>query len=309
MKRPAQGYVLLVVSIALLMIATATLTLFSGSGQALVEAQSKYAAAQLAAVLEAGVEHNLRNLYDNDQCTGYGSLGGTLGDVSYSATLDSTSSSPVNLTVTAVHANGQQRVRTRRVVMYGASSSITLGTSADTKITEASPGSNFGSQQAMQSEATNDFSDQRSLLRFDLGAVPSSAMIEAAILQLFLDNNHGEESDPDSAYRLTRDWEESLATWYRGTNGFSGFWLSEGGDYDPYPYLKFVDSAEGVHLLDLTKLARLWHGGVANYGLLMRAFHHANSGDRDYGTKEEPTASERPELTISYRCDCALGCV
>ncbi|MGI9324254.1 MAG: DNRLRE domain-containing protein [Pseudomonadales bacterium] len=309
MKRRVQGYVLLVVSMALLMVATATLTLFSGSGQALVDAQTKYETTQLATVLEAGVEHNLRNLYDNDQCTGYGTLGGTLGAVTYSATLDSSSSSPVNLTVTAVHASGEQSVRTRRVDMYGTSSSITLGTVADTKITEASPGSNFGSNRDMLSEATDTLSDQRALLRFDISTVPSSAIIAAASLQLFLDNNHGQDSDPDSAYRIMRDWNEYQASWYKAASGGFGFWISEGGDYDPYPYLKFVDSAEGVHLLDLTRLARLWHGGVANYGILIRSFHHANSDDRHYRTREEPTASERPELTISYRCNCALGCV
>ena len=53
--------------------------------------------------------------------------------------------------------------------------------------------------------------EHRTLLQFDLSALPASAIIQTATLELYLQSSSS--TDVVEAHRLLRDWTEAEVTW------------------------------------------------------------------------------------------------
>lgn len=140
----------------------------------------------------------------------------------------------------------------------------------------------------------------RSLLRFDFGALPTGSSLNAANLVLTVSNPYGGNPNAESmnVHRLTQAWTEGGVTWnrYDGTNA----WASGGGDYDATVRATSTANADTGQAVtwDVTTLAQEWVANThPNHGLIV-----INSGTTNgfhFASKESGTAAYRPYLATT----------
>ena len=134
-----QGYVLMVVAVALVVIATLSLSLFADTNEQGQQLQSRYQLQQLQYALDAGLEHAKAELLSNTSCSGYGTVSGSLSGASYTSVLNASSGSPIKTTITATHSSGLERQATLDLKAYQGVSSLTIEASADTHLKKDKP--------------------------------------------------------------------------------------------------------------------------------------------------------------------------
>ncbi len=143
-------------------------------------------------------------------------------------------------------------------------------------------------------------SEYRTLLQFDLSAVPPTVSVQTATLELYL-KNHG-STDVVEAHRVLRDWTEMGATWndYDGVNP----WDSPGGDYDPDIADSFLADGIGWKTMDITAVAEAWVQGLQpNYGLILLSPPSASGNENKYESSDWE-GSYPPKLTLTYSLEC-----
>jgi len=130
---------------------------------------------------------------------------------------------------------------------------------------------------------------QRSLLRFDLAAVPNDAHVLSAKLTLFQANKGG----PDSTVNVLR----ATAPWSEGTVTWSSF----GDAFEPVPLAALPVSgrgASGHRSVDVRQLAQGWvSGATPNYGIVL---NDANTTLTRFSSSESPHTAQRPTFTVCY---------
>ncbi len=134
--------------------------------------------------------------------------------------------------------------------------------------------------------------ERRSLLAFDLSAIPSDAVIDSATLVLsFISGN----TNVVRVHRATEAWDETTVTWD-----------SFGDAFDPDTISYFVPDTSGERKVDLTDLVADWmSGSVENHGVLLEQ----NMGSVEkIRSSEADTVSARPRLEVCYSTpgDCVV---
>jgi len=165
---------------------------------------------------------------------------------------------------------------------------------------------------------------RRSLLRWDLSALPSNITVNAASVELYRYDGDAPNTMQIALYRVTRDWSEGTgydfwppsgyvpdgATWSTASPGVN--WTTPGGDYDsttdyghgPNGILDQITlpagMANGWIRLDATAAVRAWiEEGAPNQGLLLRplsgqyTYHY-------YHSRNASTPNLRPRLVVTY---------
>ncbi len=294
-----QGFILIPVVLALTLIAAVAFLLNRESGintsmaaRGLQAEAGRYAA-------EAGLAQINAQTQARD-CSGYTDVAGaTFGSASLSATVNPQTGSPVTLAATATLADGTSSSLTRSNVNVHRStlSTVTLHPGAaglDTNIRAAQANLNFGTDVTMSAQA----GQQRSLLQFDLSAIPATSVIQSAQLSLYRTNSG---ANTVTAYRLTRPWSEGTATW----NNYDGVhpWATAGGDFDPASGVAIALSAAGFSTWNLTSLMTAWTAGThPNAGILLVA---SGTGSSTFASSDEATnVLWRPQLEVTFRAPC-----
>jgi hypothetical protein len=130
---------------------------------------------------------------------------------------------------------------------------------------------------------------RRSLLHFDLAAVPTDAHVLSAKLRLFQANKGG----PDSTVNVLR----TTAPWSEGTVTWSGF----GEAFEPTPVASIPVSgrgASGPRIVDVSPLAQGWvRGSTPNHGIVLE---DTSTTLTRFDSSESPHAAQRPALTVCY---------
>jgi hypothetical protein len=119
---------------------------------------------------------------------------------------------------------------------------------------------------------TGTATDPRMLMKFDLSGVPEGAVVQSAGLRLA---DQGEVAwdvpyAPVLAATLTKDWDETNASWYQASG--TQAWDTPGGDWDPAltAYRVIVKVARAPSTLLLTDIVSQWvSGSIPNYGLIV----------------------------------------
>ncbi|MGQ0796536.1 MAG: DNRLRE domain-containing protein, partial [Methanobacteriota archaeon] len=147
----------------------------------------------------------------------------------------------------------------------------------------------------------------RTLVRFDLSAIPAGAVIDDATLSLYMASGIG---NPFTAtvHEVTASWDEAQTTWDDRLVGT--LWASAGGDYDPHVIAQVVlDNTAGWKTANVTQLVDLWYRGrFANNGLIVVAPNAGAQSDKTFHSSEyvaDPTL--RPKLDVRYRVLGATG--
>ena len=178
--------------------------------------------------------------------------------------------------------------------------------SEDAEIWDQQPNDNFGdSSETWVSSASNDTT--RTLLRFDMAAIPSGAKILEATLSLYHQSGSGTDQ-PVSAHRILSPWSEDTVTWNSRESGTS--WTTPGGDFDSTAIATTpVGPANERYEWSITPLAQGWvDGSFPNYGVAMTAAVNGMDGERFY-TSDQGILGRRPGLRVRYVCACGNACM
>ncbi len=149
----------------------------------------------------------------------------------------------------------------------------------------------------------------KSLLRFDLAAIPAGKTVDEATLRLYYKGRSNSNALTLGTYRLLAPWVDSQATWTQRMTGMN--WvvsgLGSGSDYaatggGASPVLG--DGGSWVEI-DMTEMAQAWvDNSTQNYGLLLRQALAAGYVIYDFCSERgiSPcSSSQTPLLTIWYQ--------
>lgn len=137
---------------------------------------------------------------------------------------------------------------------------------------------------------------RRSLLKFQISAIPSSATgIKNAILRLNVNSltnawNHYSTNGHVAVHRVTSDWTENYTTW--SLNTYENPWITPGGDYDPTPAIWIGNSTLSTSFtsadqekqfwmdFDVTDIVNYWRLNPSeNYGFLIKLYDASNENN------------------------------
>ncbi|MCG2769767.1 MAG: DNRLRE domain-containing protein, partial [Anaerolineae bacterium] len=135
---------------------------------------------------------------------------------------------------------------------------------ADTYVNSMQPNDNYGTSPelyASNSMGQNESAIQRTLLYFDLSALPGDAQINSADLQLLLADANGLPNATMSAYAILDHWDELAATWNTQPT-----WDSSVVVHAPVGL-----GTPGIVSWDVREILRVWlDGSLENHGLVLR---------------------------------------
>lgn len=184
---------------------------------------------------------------------------------------------------------------------------LTLRPTADASVDSRSPGSRLGMAEILDVgtyvDAQNRFSAARSLLRFDLTAIPAGAAVRRATLFVEVDSRWSGEGDDFriEVVRLLSAWDEEQVNWetlpdYAPLQASS--LLLDTGVLPAYEVLPAVlgRGASGCEW-DVTALVQDWVNGTANYGLALIGPEQPMDNRRTFYSRESDHA---PRLTVEY---------
>jgi len=176
-----------------------------------------------------------------------------------------------------------------------AAETLPLESVADATVLEGRPTGNFGNTADMwvgYDESLEPYPQTaRSLVRFDLAALPPDALVAKATLRLYLVNSwdYPNRERTVTAYRPAGDWVEGTVTWETAPAPAEAYGSAQvrHGDWR-------------WHSFDVTELVRAWQAGVyPNHGIMLRAPEVSgdDSSRRGFATRETDYA---PQLVIEY---------
>ena len=183
--------------------------------------------------------------------------------------------------------------------------SVSASASGDTQIRSANPNTNYGSATTITvdgDEPAGTGKNTAALIRFSLPTLPAGATITDAKLRLNVTNS---STNTYSVFVMKKAWVESETTWNKYKNGRS--WELAGGrgatDRESPAIASITPNTTGVRDFDLgaafDQQVGDWMRGVeANNGI--QIINVDASDGFDFFTREAATASQRPQLVITY---------
>jgi hypothetical protein len=162
---------------------------------------------------------------------------------------------------------------------------------ADATVRSTQPNTNFGGEHYLAvSYYYDEWADEEiTLLRFNLDSLPANAVIDSAVMELYLFYAAGQSPKSLATYRVTSSWSEYSVTW----NTFPSA--------DPTGVVSSVDSViNSYKSWSITGMASYWHSNPANnHGVYIRRLtSETNSFERIFESKDH--MEEMPRLVITY---------
>jgi hypothetical protein len=202
--------------------------------------------------------------------------------------------------------------------------SVDLGPAKDNTLYQSGTGSlSNGAGSYMFTGLTVGFSVRRALVEFDIaGQVPAGATIESVRLTLDMSRTTSPESNV-ALHRASQEWGEGAsnapgeegggataqdgdATWLHAIfhpAGGSVLWSNAGGDYDASASAVTGVEGPGTYTWSSEQMAadvQAWlDDPSSNHGWMIIGDEKTVSSKR-YSTREDPTAGNRPVLTVTY---------
>ncbi|MGB2826076.1 MAG: DNRLRE domain-containing protein, partial [Thermoplasmata archaeon] len=177
----------------------------------------------------------------------------------------------------------------------------------DTFINEDRENDNYGTQDDIRLDSEIG-KVQRTLIRFDLDSIPSTAVVTSAVLRLYeLSGGKGDDV-PFSIRALDVPFVEDEATWDKPST--ADFWTTPGGDYGSEIYCDGTfNSTVGWRNLDVTTLVECWvQGHVPNNGMIFIPEEAGGDALKIFASADESGSSEyRPRLVVDYTIQGSVG--
>jgi hypothetical protein len=214
---------------------------------------------------------------------------------------------------------------------YARADVIEATSSRDTTIFQNNPNNSLGGAVTIYAGTNSNNSPRRSLIAFDLSAIPAGSTINSVRLDLVLADVSGGESVPTRTlglHTLVGDWGEGTKGWLLGPGGTGqGYAADEGDatwtyqffDTDPWTNLggDFVGTASATASVgDVVGATYSWSstGMIAdvqgwvddpgsNFGWLLMGDESASGTFRTFWTREADLvgrAADHPRLVVDY---------
>ncbi|MCX6307131.1 MAG: DNRLRE domain-containing protein [Bacteroidetes bacterium] len=152
---------------------------------------------------------------------------------------------------------------------------------------------------------SGEFGIGRSLVKFDLTAIPAGATILNARLTLYFDASVaiGQQYGANASYlqAITADWDQMTTTWNNKPPV-----TTLGQVSIPATLTTTSDLAD----IDMTAMVQGWVNDPAtNFGFMHRMQVEVTYCSEVYASSNKPVATMRPKLVVTYECDLpvALG--
>ena len=182
----------------------------------------------------------------------------------------------------------------------------------DNSIREESGGNeNFGSSTFVRVDG-QIIKIYRGLLQFDLSSIPANATITNTNLRMVATTVRNTTAFNMSVHRITNAWDEGtgngaggVSNWTTRLNTGTVLWTTVGGDFNLTAHATTNVSTIGTYNWTggtMNSLIQNWVNGTnANNGLMLK-FSTEGSGNenKDFGSRENATAGNRPLLTFTW---------
>jgi len=184
------------------------------------------------------------------------------------------------------------------VITFGEGAADVQGVTADTWLSEDDPYWTYGDSYRI---CVDNSPNEAGLLRFDLSAIPTDALVLAAELEVVV---HEElESGDAVAFALAEEWDEDTATWEERVEGIP--WTDTGAGVDsqaPGLVAIFTPSALDSYTVDLdVNTVQAWVADPqSNFGIAWFSTSPDGHGF-DFYSSDETLSSLRPLLRVTYR--------
>lgn len=175
---------------------------------------------------------------------------------------------------------------------------------SDTTLDAWSPSIPKGDEESL---TLTTYDVREALLRFDLSAIPSTAVVIEARLELYASAQNGSANPRAGAFRVHRHWEESEASWLEAAAGIP--WESAGcsgpRDREEAPISSSqLTRSNWWYTWDITPLARDWvRVPSSNAGLLLKTLDNPDWVDFSFDASEAGEGSHQPRLTMVFRSE------
>jgi RHS repeat-associated protein len=195
--------------------------------------------------------------------------------------------------------------------LHAQSQQLTIYPDKDAKVNSlmANRNTNFGTNQYFDASSWTTkgaFSNERSLIQFDVSSIPSNAVIESASLYLYGSNHSQSSTNGNACYlkMLTSYWDEEFVTWNNQPlttlDSLQKLAISDSVIAVPASFLPNQN-----YTIDIKKFVEYWvKGKIENLGLQLKlqnenpAYNILNFYSSDYSN-----ASLRPKVVIVYHVD------
>lgn len=185
----------------------------------------------------------------------------------------------------------------------------------DTTIRSAFPTITGGNDNDLGIGTANDGNIVRSLLRFDLTAIPAATTIISADLNLWFTSTNSALPIDINLQKVTKAWEENEATWNK-SKSTSG-WAIPGGDYAGTK----LSTVSGITSppSDINNALTNWQVPISvvqgwltdsstNHGFLLKSSNESTKIYKKFASSEQEVADKyKPQLVITYKTTARLG--
>jgi hypothetical protein len=131
----------------------------------------------------------------------------------------------------------------------------------------------------------------RTLIEWNLSALPANATIESAMMELWFNQLWGSESGEMVYYPILEYWEETEVT-YSAQPAYS---------HDDSVVTAWPQQNNSWHGVDVTEFVRMWHDGTyENYGIYCHCQNTVSTSCAEFNSSDVATEDRRPRLTIEY---------
>lgn len=184
----------------------------------------------------------------------------------------------------------------------------------DTTIRSAFPTQTGGNDNELGVGTAKDGNIVRSLLKFDLSAIPAATTIVSADLNLWFTSTNSSSPINIDLQKVTKAWKENEATWSK--SDASTRWTFAGGDYAGTK-LSTVPSITSPPAINnaLTN----WHVPISvvqtwltdpstNHGFLLKSSNESTKIYKKFASSEQEVPDQyKPQLVITYKTTARLG--
>lgn len=191
-----------------------------------------------------------------------------------------------------------------QVVLRKDANGDTQARGGDTWLDASSLLTNNGSSTTLDVQARSG-KEHRTLLRFDLSALPARIGVKAATLGVnIISYNHSNRSY--EAHNLTSLWTETDASWTNRISATAWVTATGGGDFNATPTDTFTISGSPAvpftMTWNITGDAQKWYTGSPNFGTLIK---QTSTGANDpqgiqFSSREDATVANRPSLMLTF---------
>ena len=173
---------------------------------------------------------------------------------------------------------------------------------ADTYIDAWYPTTNYG---AVDTVNVRSGDIRGALLQFNISTIPTDATITSARLYLYAVSQTNANPIEISTYQVLRAWNESTATWNVASTGVN--WGTAGANnilndrFTTASDTQTVSTINTWHNWDVTSIVQAWAGGVANRGILLKAYSDALGSVSYSFASSERGISAVPYLIVEWQ--------